>query len=68
MISQLGYKVLVTQVFPAGVEHLDSDPVFGATEPLVVNIEPARGDAPARLQRDFHLSIGETAFPQPPIP
>jgi len=68
MVSLPGYRVLVTQVFPAGAEHLDSDPVFGATAALVGDFVPARGDQPAQLQRDFTLTPGETVFPHPPIP
>lgn len=68
MVSLPGYRVLVTQVFPAGTEHLDSDPVFGATAPLVGNFVAASGDQPAQLQRDFTLTPGETVFPHPPIP
>jgi len=68
MVSAPGYQVHVTQVFPAGAEHLDSDPVFGATTALVVPVEPARADAAARLRRDFRLTPGEAVFPHPPIP
>jgi catechol 1,2-dioxygenase len=68
MVSKPGYKVLITQVFPEGSEHLDSDPVFGATASLVAPVEPGEGGRPARLQRDFRLAAGETVFPHPPIP
>lgn len=62
MVSQPGYRVLVTQVFPEGTEYLDSDAVFGVTAALVGRFENGR------LQRDFTLQPGETVFPHPPIP
>jgi catechol 1,2-dioxygenase len=68
MVSQPGYRVLITQVFPEGAENLDSDPVFGVTAALVGHFEPAAGDTPAQLQRNFTLTAGETVFPHPPIP
>ena len=68
MVSQPGYRVLVTQVYPEGCEHLEDDPVFGVTAALVGRFEPAAGALPGRLQRDFTLQPGETVFPQPPIP
>ncbi len=73
MVSAPGHRVLVTQVFPAGAEHLDSDPVFGVTAALVaslVALPPTADGAPrgCLLERDFELGPGETVFPQPPIP
>lgn len=68
MVSQPGYRVLVTQVYPEGCEHLDDDPVFGVTAALVGRFESAAGALPGRLQRDFTLQPGDTVFPQPPIP
>ncbi len=67
MVSKPGYRVLVSQVFPQGSEHLDSDPVFGVTAALVATVQPAAADRPAHLQRDFWLAPGETVFPVPPI-
>lgn len=62
MVSQPGYRVLVTQVFPEGTEYLDSDAVFGVTAALVGRFENGQ------LQRDFTLQRGDTVFPHPPIP
>lgn len=68
MVSQPGYRVLVTQVFPSNDPYLETDPVFGVTAALLGTFTPAAGDQPAQLQRDFTLQPGETVFPHPPIP
>jgi catechol 1,2-dioxygenase len=68
MVSQPGFKVLITQVFPDNAEYLDSDPVFGATASLVGHFEPGGDGRPSQLQRDFVLQPGETVYPHPPIP
>ena len=70
MVSLPGYKVLVTQVFPAGTPFLDSDPTFGVTEALIGHFEEVQRDGRTLtlLQQDFHLLPGPTVFPHPPIP
>ncbi|MFI7152800.1 maleylacetate reductase and hydroxyquinol 1,2-dioxygenase domain-containing protein [Nonomuraea sp. NPDC050022] len=67
LIDAPGHRRLVTQLFVAGGEHLDSDTVFGVKEPLVAPFE--RGDGPApggrrvtsewrRLTYTFRLARG----------
>lgn len=70
MVSAPGYKVLVTQVFPAGTPFLDSDPTFGVTEALIGHFEEVQRDGRnlTLLQQDFHLLPGPTIYPHPPIP
>lgn len=42
-----GYEPLITHLFRAGADYLDSDVVFGVKEPLVVRFEPREaGDTP----------------------
>ena len=47
MISAPGFRKLVTQLFVAGGEHLDSDAVFGVKDDLVVDFVRGTGQAPA---------------------
>ncbi len=68
MVSAPGHKVLITQVFADEDENLDSDPVFGVTQPLVGRFELADDGRSATLQHDFRLQPGEMVFPKPPIP
>lgn len=68
MVSQPGYKVLVTQVFADTDENLESDPVFGVTRPLVGRFQLAADRRSATLAHDFTLQPGPTVFPKPPIP
>jgi catechol 1,2-dioxygenase len=70
MVSQPGFKVLVTQVFPSGTPFLDCDPTFGVTEALIGNFQEVQrdGETLTTLTQDFHLIPGETIYPHPPIP
>jgi protocatechuate 3,4-dioxygenase beta subunit len=71
MISAPGRRPLVTQLFVAGGDYLDSDTVFGVKEPIIVPFPvqdgPAPGGAPAsaasggawrRLDFTFRLAGG----------
>ncbi len=53
MIGAPGYQTLVTHVFLAGDQYLDSDVVFGVKDSLVRALEPGN---PARLRYDFALA------------
>lgn len=56
MISAPGFQRLVTQLFVAGGEYLDSDTVFGVKEPLIVDF-PAQGDDDQRrLEFTFQIA------------
>ncbi|MET1071687.1 MAG: dioxygenase, partial [Umezawaea sp.] len=46
MISAPGHQKLITQLFVAGGDHLDSDTVFGVKEDLVVEFVPTTGPTP----------------------
>lgn len=46
MISAPGHRRLVTQLFVAGGDYLDSDAVFGVKEALIVDFAEHRGPAP----------------------
>ena len=59
MISAPGFVKLITHVFEAGDEYLDSDVVFGVKDLLIRNFEKrSPGDAPdgrSMSQPYFHL-------------
>jgi catechol 1,2-dioxygenase len=72
MVSQQGFRTLVTQVFADDCEHLHDDVVFGVTKRLVGRFrphQPAPGtDQPhCTLAYDFVLESGVCCFPEPPI-
>ncbi|WP_377273856.1 maleylacetate reductase and hydroxyquinol 1,2-dioxygenase domain-containing protein [Peterkaempfera sp. SMS 1(5)a] len=46
MIAAPGHQRLVTQLFVAGGDHLDSDSVFGVKDALVVDYTPQHGPTP----------------------
>ncbi len=46
MIGAPGYRRLVTQLFVAGGEYLDSDTVFGVKPALIVDFVPRTGPTP----------------------
>ncbi|MCK8681707.1 maleylacetate reductase and hydroxyquinol 1,2-dioxygenase domain-containing protein [Streptomyces lichenis] len=65
MITAPGHHRLVTQLFVAGGEHLDSDTVFGVKDALVVDFAPAHGPGPdgralqgpwRRLEHTFRIA------------
>jgi protocatechuate 3,4-dioxygenase beta subunit len=46
MITAEGHRRLITQLFVAGGEYLDSDAVFGVKDDLIVDFEPRTGPTP----------------------
>jgi maleylacetate reductase len=52
MIGAPGHTHLVTQLFPAGGDYLDSDTVFGVKPELVVDLVPQDGPTPDGRQVD----------------
>jgi len=71
-----GYKTLITQVFVAEDEHLETDVVFGVTRHLVGNYVRHHEGAPPEpgiqapwytLEYDFVMEAGEAKLPVPPI-
>ncbi|HEY3608959.1 MAG TPA: maleylacetate reductase and hydroxyquinol 1,2-dioxygenase domain-containing protein [Pseudonocardiaceae bacterium] len=52
MIGAPGHPRLVTQLFPAGGDYLDSDTVFGVKPELVVDFTPQDGPTPDGRQVD----------------
>ncbi|MBX3280800.1 MAG: catechol 1,2-dioxygenase [Acidobacteria bacterium] len=75
LIFKPGFKTLISQVYAAGAEHLDSDVQFGVTRALIgdfVRHEKAhpQGDADApwySLDYRFVMESGEAKLPLPPI-
>ena len=76
MAYKPGYKTLITQVFVADDEHLDSDVVFGVTRSLVGQYRrhdqgtPPAPDVAApwyTLDHHFVMQPGEATRPTPPI-
>ncbi len=71
-----GYKTLVTQVFVADDPNLDSDVVFGVTQPLIGDyVRHESGTPPApdvtgpwyTFDYQFVMEPGVSELPQPPI-
>ncbi|GID32258.1 dioxygenase family protein [Paractinoplanes brasiliensis] len=56
LVDQPGYRRLVTHLFPAGTDHLDSDVVFGVKDALVtpfVEYQPGPGPDGTIMDRPF---------------
>ncbi|MEV4149996.1 maleylacetate reductase and hydroxyquinol 1,2-dioxygenase domain-containing protein [Amycolatopsis sp. NPDC049691] len=51
MIAKPGYRTLITQLFVAGGDYLDSDTVFGVKDGLVVDFSEQRLDFTFRISR-----------------
>ncbi len=68
MISKLGYKVLITQVFDSSDPNIEADPVFGVTEALLGKYQNDSTTGKCYLNHQFVLQSGEMYFPTPPIP
>ncbi len=56
MIAKPGYRTLITQLFVAGGEYLDSDTVFGVKDGLIVDFAEQPGEAGRRLEFTFRIS------------
>jgi maleylacetate reductase len=65
MIDAAGHRRLITQLFVAGGDYLDSDTVFGVKDALVVDFTPHTGPTPdgrridgewRRLDYTFHIA------------
>jgi protocatechuate 3,4-dioxygenase beta subunit len=76
MVSQPGFKTLITQVFVDHADHLDDDVTFSVTPTLIGQFErhdslesaPAGFTAPwSSLVYDLALVHGESRLPTPPI-
>ena len=63
MVGAPGYSELVTALYIAGDEHLDSDTVFGARESLVVSVNKNDASSPfpnlPSVHFDFQLAAAE---------
>ena len=76
LAHQKGYKTLITQVFVDDDPYLDSDVVFGVTQPLIGNyVRHEDGTPPAAdftgpwytFDYEFVMEPGESVLPVPPI-
>lgn len=56
MIAKPGYRTLITQLFVAGGEYLDSDTVFGVKDGLIVDFGEQPGGTGRRLDFTFRIS------------
>jgi hypothetical protein len=56
MIAKPGYRTLITQLFVAGGEYLDSDTVFGVKDGLIVDFTEQPGENGRRLEFTFRIS------------
>lgn len=70
MVSQPGYKVLVTQVFADDDERLFTDVTFSVVESLVGRFQQHEeaGVSWYTLDYDLVLQPGDMVYPSPPIP
>jgi catechol 1,2-dioxygenase len=65
IVSAPKYETLITQVFRAGDDILDEDPVFSADDNLTGEFR--RDDGQYRLRYDFQLTPGVSTMPKAPI-
>ncbi|MEV7043203.1 maleylacetate reductase and hydroxyquinol 1,2-dioxygenase domain-containing protein [Amycolatopsis sp. NPDC051061] len=56
MIAKPGYRTLITQLFVAGGDYLDSDTVFGVKDGLIVDFAERPGEDGRRLEFTFRIS------------
>jgi len=56
MIAKPGYRTLITQLFVAGGEYLDSDTVFGVKDGLIVDFTEQPDGTGRRLDFTFRIS------------
>ncbi|MEU8637014.1 maleylacetate reductase and hydroxyquinol 1,2-dioxygenase domain-containing protein [Amycolatopsis sp. NPDC048633] len=56
MIAKPGYRTLITQLFVAGGEYLDSDTVFGVKDGLIVDFTERPGGEGRQLDFTFRIS------------
>ncbi|KAM4065650.1 dioxygenase [Hirsutella rhossiliensis] len=61
MVCASGYKTLVTQIFDQGCKYLSNDSVFAVKDELKVQFDPRNGDAIARLELEYNISLAKTA-------
>jgi len=65
LIGAPGYREVVTALYLAGDDHIDSDTVFGVTDSLVVDIQDRNGDSPFKgipsIRYDFTLAAAKDA-------
>jgi hydroxyquinol 1,2-dioxygenase len=63
VISAPGYRELVTALYIAGDDHIDSDTVFGVNESLIVSVNKKDAASPlphlASLRYDFHMAAAK---------
>ena len=67
MITAPGYQKLITQLFVAGGDYLDSDTVFGVKSGLIVDFVPHTGPAPDGRSVDGEWRSLEFTFHIAPV-
>jgi maleylacetate reductase len=68
MIAKPGFPTLVTQLFPAGGEYLDSDTVFGVKDGLIVDFPEQHGPTPDGRPLDTWRRVDFVFRISPPTP
>jgi hydroxyquinol 1,2-dioxygenase len=65
IVSAPGYRELVTALYVAGDEHIDSDTVFGVSDSLVISVNPKDPQSPLpnlpSIHYDFKLAAAAKA-------
>lgn len=57
IVSAPGYRELVTALYVAGDEHIDSDTVFGVSDSLVISVNPKDSAAPIPNLPSIHYDF-----------
>ncbi|MCJ1359382.1 MAG: hypothetical protein MMC33_009384 [Icmadophila ericetorum] len=57
MISAKDYKPVTTQIFPSNDPYLSTDSVFAVKDDLVVDFTPFEGDAKAKLELVYNITL-----------
>jgi protocatechuate 3,4-dioxygenase beta subunit len=65
LVSAPGHREVITALYMAGDEHIDSDTVFGATEALITDPKPGNPDSPfgalPSIHFDFSMATAQNA-------
>jgi catechol 1,2-dioxygenase/hydroxyquinol 1,2-dioxygenase len=65
LVGAEGYRELVTALYLAGDEHLDSDTVFGVTKSLITSVKEHNGECPIpgmpSIEFNFQLAVATPA-------
>jgi hydroxyquinol 1,2-dioxygenase len=61
LVGAPGYREVITALYMAGDEHIDSDTVFGATDALITDPKPGNPDSPFGALPSIHFDFSLVA-------